>query len=134
MIAQGSVARQIVRLKVEGLNRCLKDWAHEQIANTFAVRTFLIPVVAGCFTVRTFGPIKLFGGNCVNAIAAMLVAGFATTTVCDPDVVASAATLGTAGDRQFSFHRHRLMIRACGYIRLFYSGRRPDTGRVTNLL
>ena len=113
MIAQGPDVHSECAQESGGLNRCLKAWAHEQIADTSAVRTFLIAVVSGGLAVRTFGPIKFLAGNCVDAIAAVLVAGSATTSVHDPDVVAGAATLGTAGDRQFSLHRHRLMIRAC---------------------
>ena len=113
MIAQGPVVHSEGALESGGLNRCEKAGAREQIADTFAGRAFLIAVISGSLTLRTFAPIKLFGRNCVDAIAAVLVAGSATTTVCDPDVVTGAATLGTARDRQFSLHRHRLMIRAC---------------------
>ena len=113
MIAQRDRCPSECALESGRLNRCLKAWAHKQIADTFAVGAFPVAVVSGSFTVRTFAPIKLFGRECVNAIAALLVAGFATTTVCDPDVVASAATLGTARDRQFPLHGHRLMIRPC---------------------
>jgi len=99
MIAQGRIVYSECVIESGGLNGCLKAWAHKQIADTFAVRAFPIAVVSGSFAVGTFVPVKLFGRKCVNAVAALLVAGFATTTVRDPDVVASAATLCTARDR-----------------------------------
>jgi hypothetical protein len=82
--------------------------------------------------VCAFAPIKFFGSNCVNAAAALFAAGFATTAVCDPHVVTSAATLGTTRNRQFSLHL--LMIRPRWCIHLFHTGRCPDNGRVTKFL
>lgn len=60
-------------------------------------------------TVRTFAPIKRFGGDSVNAVAPLFAAVFATTTVYYPHVVTGAATLRAIGNRQFPFHL--LMIR-----------------------
>jgi hypothetical protein len=111
---------------------CFILQAHEQIAGAFAIRAFFIAVVSGCLTVCTFAPIKCFDSNCVNASAALFAAGFATTTVCDPHVVTSAATLCTARNRQFSLHL--LMIRECWCVHLFHTGRRPDNGRVINFV
>jgi hypothetical protein len=82
--------------------------------------------------VRTFAPIKCFDSNCVNAAAALSAAGFATTTVCVPYVVTSAATLCTTRNRQFSLHL--LMIRPGWFIHLFHTGRFPDNGRCTKFL
>jgi hypothetical protein len=73
--------------------------------------------------VCTFDPIS-FDSNCVCAAAALFAAGFATTSVCDPYVVTSAATLCTTRNRQFSLHL--LMIRECWCVHLFHTGRRPD--------
>ncbi len=100
-----------VRLKVARLNRCFIPQAHEKIAGTLAVRAFFIAVISGCLTVCTLAPIKYFDSNCVNAAAALFAAGFATTAVCDPHVVTSAATLCTTRNRQFSLHL--LMIPPC---------------------
>jgi hypothetical protein len=68
--------------------------------------------------VCTFDPIS-FDSNCVYAAAALFAAGFATTTVCDPHVVTSAATLCTTRNRQFSLH---LLIKL------------PDDNRLTKFL
>ena len=92
------------------LNGCFSAGADEEIADTFAVRAFRIAVISGCLTGRTFGPIEWLDSHCVNAIAALLAAGFATATVCDSHVVTSAAALSTTRNRQFSLHS--LMIRA----------------------
>jgi hypothetical protein len=83
-------------------------------------------------TLHTFAPIKCFDSNCVNAAAALFAAGFATTTVCVPHVVTSAATLCTTRNRQFSLHL--LMIRLCWCFHLFHTERFPDNGRVTKFL
>jgi len=50
-----------MRLKVARLNRCFIPQANESITGTFAVRAFLIAVISGCLTVRTFAPIKCSG-------------------------------------------------------------------------
>ena len=85
------------------LNRCFVPQPHEQVARTFAVWTFFIAVISGCFAVCTIDPISP-DSSCVHAAAALLVAGFATTAVCDPDVVTSTTTLCTTRNRQFSLH------------------------------
>ena len=48
---------------------------------------------------ETFDPVKCFVGDCVNAVAALPADDFATTTVRDTLVVASATTLCTTGNR-----------------------------------
>jgi hypothetical protein len=102
--------------------------AHEEVAGTFAIRAFFIAVISGCLTVCTFDPISC-DSNCVNAAAALFAAGFATTSVCDPYVVTSAATLCTTRNRQFSLHL--LMIRPCRCVHLFHIGRRAyEAGRM----
>ena len=111
-------------LKVARLNCCLIPETHEQIAGAFAIRAFFIAVIPGCLTVRTFGPIQWVDGNCINAVTAQLAADFATTKVCDPDVVTSAATLCTARNRQISLHL--VMIRPCRCFPMFQTRRNPD--------
>ena len=102
--------------------------ALEEVAGTFAIRAFFIAVISGCLTVCTFDPISC-DSNCVNAAAALFAAGFATTSVCDPYVVTSAATLCTTRNRQFSLHL--LMIRPCRCVHLFHIGRRAyEAGRM----
>ena len=49
--------------------------------------------------VNAFDPIKVFDGNCVNAVAALFANGFGATTVGNPHVVTNAATLGTTSNR-----------------------------------
>ena len=114
------------------LNRCFIPQAHEWIAGTFAVRAFFIAVISGCWTACTFAAIKFFSSNCVNAAAALFATGLATTTVCDPHVVTSAATLCTTRSRQFSLPL--LLIRPCWCVHLFHTGRRPDKVASPNFL
>jgi hypothetical protein len=67
--------------------------------------------------VSTFDPIG-FGGNGVSAVAAEFRAGFATTTVCNPDVVTNGATFGATGNRDLSLHL--FIIRLGGWERLHF--------------
>ena len=50
----------------------------------------------------------------------MFADGFATTSVCDPDVVTSAAALGTTGHRELLLHM--LIISRCWCVDLFHTG------------
>ncbi len=86
-------------MKVPRLNLFFIPQAHEQVASTSAVRTFLIAVISGGFTMDTFDPVKCSVSDCVNAVAALFADDFATTTVCDFPVVTSAATLCTTRNR-----------------------------------
>ena len=86
------------------LNRCFIPQAHEQIASTFAAWAFFIAVISGCLAVRTFDPVRWFGGNCVSTTATLFADGLAATTVGDPHVVTNTTTLGTTGNRQVSLH------------------------------
>ena len=61
--------------------------------------------------------------------AALLADGFATTTLYDPPVVTSAATVRTTRNRQFSLHL--LMIRPCWCVHLFHTGHRAHNDLVT---
>ena len=72
------------------------------------------------------------GGNCVAAAAALFSGGFATAAVCDPDVVTSGATLCTTRNREFSLHL--TMIRFCGWVRVFYTGPRRNSGRFSEFV
>src|ERR1700756_1408757 len=90
------------------------------MANTFAVGAFFVAVISGGLALSTFAP-NSFDSNFVGAAAASFAYVSATTTVCDPDVVASAATFCTPGNRQFSLHLS--MIRPWGCFDLFHTGR-----------
>jgi hypothetical protein len=100
-----------IRLRVARLNSCFIPQSYEEITGTLAVRALFIAVISGCLAECTFAPIRCFDSTCVNATAALLAAGFATTVVYDPHVVTGAATLCTTRNRQFSLHL--LMIRPC---------------------
>jgi len=65
----------------------------EYIADTLAVGTFFVTVIPSCLTKCTFIPIRYFFSNRVSAVAALFAVDFGTATVCDCQVVASAATL-----------------------------------------
>src|SRR6202030_3499997 len=77
-------------------------------------------VISGCLALSTFAP-NSFDSDGVGAAAASFADVSATTTICDPDVVTSAATFCTSGNRQFSLHLS--MIRPWGCFDLFHTGR-----------
>jgi hypothetical protein len=113
------------------LNRCFIRQAREKIAGAFAVRALLIAEISGCLAMRTFGPIGCVDSSGIYAATTQFAAGFATTAVCDPDVVPNAATLGTTRNGQISLHL--LMIRPRRCFHMFQKGRSPDSGRVTKV-
>jgi hypothetical protein len=95
----GPDAFRLIRLKATRLNRgCIRQ-AHEKIAGTLTGRAFFIAVIACCLTVCTFVPVGSLGSDCVHAAATLFVTDFGTTTVCDPQVVTSGATVRTTGNR-----------------------------------
>jgi hypothetical protein len=96
---ESQVTRVCRNIDAPSSNRFCIPKAHEQVASTSAVRAFLIAVISGRFTMDTFDPVRCFVGNRVNAIAPLSTDNFATTTVCDPSVVTSAATLRTTRNR-----------------------------------
>jgi len=92
-------AFRLIRLKATRLNRGRIRQAHEKIAGTLTGRAFFIAVIACCLTVCTFVPVGSLGSDCVHAAATLFVTDFGTTTVCDPQVVTSGATVRTTGNR-----------------------------------
>jgi hypothetical protein len=90
---------RIALLQAARLNRGRIPQAREQITRAFAVRAFLVAVIAGCLTERTFLPIKFLGSHSVYAVAALFADVLAATTAYDPDVVTNAATLGAIRNR-----------------------------------
>ena len=65
----------------------------EYIADTLTVGAFFVAVIPCCLTKCTFVPIRYFPSNRVSAVAALPAVDFGTATVCDCQVVTSAATL-----------------------------------------
>ena len=101
------------------LNRCFIPQSREEITGTFAVRALFIAVISGCLAVCTFAPIRCFDSSCVNATAALFAAGFGAASVCHPNIVTGAATLGTTRNRQISLHS--LMVRLSWCVHLFHT-------------
>ena len=74
------------------LNRCFVTQG-QYVADTFTVGAFFVAVITGCLTECTVVPIRCLASDCVNAIATSFTADFGTSTICDRQVVARAATL-----------------------------------------
>src|SRR3979411_970570 len=113
------------------LHHCFVRESHEEITSTLAVRAFFIAEISGCLAVCTFGPIRCLDSASVNAIAALIAAGFGAAGVCDPHVVTGAATLCTTGNREFSFHL--LMIRLCWGVDLLHTHKNRVEGKAESL-
>ena len=84
--------------------------AHEKVADTLALRTLFITVIAGRLAVGTVFPISAVGGTGVGAIAARSGDGSATATVYDSTVVTRATAFGAMGSGEVSL-KHVDMIR-----------------------